>query len=188
MDIRPARLEKSYPSREHNASNHCCHFLQASSIAELMEKLEDSIMTLNSLSSNRASSPFKETLHSLLKQIQGVEETMQAWLNVQQLWSYMESVFSAGDIAEQLPIETEKFASIDSRFVQITKRAQKNTSVTDICSMDNILEDLLCLLNDLECCQKSLSNYLGKATTVLSMSNCLDKKDTKISLLEQCRD
>jgi dynein heavy chain len=47
------------------------------------------------------------------------------WLSHSQLWSSLESVFSGGDIAKQLPVESKKFIRIDKDWLRIMNRAEE---------------------------------------------------------------
>jgi len=79
--------------------------VQASETAELVEKLEDSQMTLGSMASNRYSAPFREDVNGWITKLSTVSEIVEQWLMVQSMWMYMEAVFSGGDIVKQLPQE-----------------------------------------------------------------------------------
>jgi len=56
-------------------------------------------------------------------------ETIEKWLKVQTLWGNLVFVFSAGDIAKQLPIESKKFKQIDRLWLKIMERANENRNV-----------------------------------------------------------
>lgn len=97
----------------------CCCTLQASETAELVEKLEDSQMTLGSMASNRYSAPFREEVNGWINKLSTVSETVEQWLMVQSMWMYMEAVFSGGDIVKQLPQEAKRFQNIDKAFMKV---------------------------------------------------------------------
>jgi hypothetical protein len=69
----------------------------------LIEKLEDSQMTLGSMATNRYSAPFREEVQGWIVKLSTVSEIVEQWLMVQNMWMYMEAVFSGGDIVKQLP-------------------------------------------------------------------------------------
>lgn len=50
-------------------------------------------------------------------------ETIEQWLTVQNMWMYMEAVFSGGDIVKQLPQEAKRFQNIDKNFMKARARA-----------------------------------------------------------------
>lgn len=93
--------------------------MQASETAELVEKLEDSQMTLGSMASNRYSAPFREEVNGWINKLSTVSETVEQWLMVQSMWMYMEAVFSGGDIVKQLPQEAKRFQNIDKAFMKV---------------------------------------------------------------------
>ena len=53
---------------------------------ELVEKLEDSQMTLGSMATNRYSAPFKDTVHSWIVKLSTVGDIIEMWLIVQNMW------------------------------------------------------------------------------------------------------
>ncbi len=67
-------------------------FLESSSTSDVMDALEDAIMTLGSMASNRASQHFRSDVKEFLKLLSNIEESMQLWLSTQSVWSYMEAV------------------------------------------------------------------------------------------------
>jgi len=93
--------------------------VQASETAELVEKLEDSQMTLGSMASNRYSAPFREDVNGWITKLSTVSEIVEQWLMVQSMWMYMEAVFSGGDIVKQLPQEAKRFQNIDKSFMKV---------------------------------------------------------------------
>ena len=128
--------------------------------SEIMESLEESIMNLNNISSNRASYYFREEVLSLSKCLSNIEECMQLWLSTQSVWNYMKVVFDSDDISSQLPHEATMFRTIDREYILIVNEASKVLLLLQIFKEDSVKENLERLLGRLELCQKSLSAYL----------------------------
>ncbi len=135
--------------------------LKGQELSEVMEKLEDSQMTLGSMATNRYSAPFREEVALWIAKLSTVADTIEQWTVVQSMWMYMEAVFASGDIAKQLPQEAKRFAQIDKNFLKIVTRAYETRNVINTCYGNEMMKTLLPHLTEqLELCQKSLTGYL----------------------------
>ncbi|XP_037644332.1 dynein heavy chain 8, axonemal-like isoform X1 [Sebastes umbrosus] len=137
--------------------------LKGSDTAEILTNLEDSLMVLESMMSNRYSAYYKAEIQDWLSKLSTSSDVIEQWVIVQTLWIYLEAVFVGGDIAKDLPEEAKRFANIDKSWITVMQRAHKVPNVVECCAGDSTLGQLLPdLQKQLEFCQKSLARYLEK--------------------------
>eukprot|EP00913_Durusdinium_trenchii_P023519 g22096.t1 len=95
--------------------------LSGAKVGETQEALEETMMNLNTMNAQRHSIPFKEELNGLLSTLSDTGDTIERWFKVQQMWTSLESVFTGGDIAKQMPMEERLYwkAETDHAVVSI---------------------------------------------------------------------
>ena len=128
---------------------------------QIIEDLEESQLACQSMLAMRHVLPFKPQASELLTSISETGETLERWIKVQMLWMSLESVFTGGDIAKQMPQDAKKFSKIDKDFAKIMEKAQEQKGMVIECCANELLKNSLPqLYTELERCQKSLEGYL----------------------------
>eukprot|EP00968_Pinguiococcus_pyrenoidosus_P001288 scaffold57_cov254-Pinguiococcus_pyrenoidosus.AAC.41 len=126
----------------------------------VQEELEEAQMTLQSLLTLRNVGPFREDCQSLLNDLFETSETLDLLIKVQNMWASLESVFTGGDIAKQLPMEAKRFVRINKDYQKNMERAYNTKLVVPVCRNNTLQASLPAMFPELEKCQKSLDSYL----------------------------
>merc|ERR1719253_222958 len=100
------------------------------------------MMNLNTMNAQRHSQPFEEELQGMLATLSDTADTIEKWFKVQQMWTSLESVFTGGDIAKQMPMEAKKFSQIDKDWVKIMSKSSETRLVVECCQ-DDLLRQML---------------------------------------------
>ncbi|EGF80533.1 hypothetical protein BATDEDRAFT_25191 [Batrachochytrium dendrobatidis JAM81] len=130
-------------------------------IDEISTTLDDNAMSLQSMGASRFVTAFLPAVQQWEKVLSHIGEVTEIWMAVQRKWMYLESIFiGAGDIRMQLPEEAARFDRIDKAFKKLMSDTAKHNLVVEACNAEGRLELLQTLSDDLEGCQKSLSDYL----------------------------
>ena len=138
-------------------------------IDEITTTLDDNAMSLQSMAASRYVTAFLPAVQQWEKILSRIGEVAEVWMVVQRKWMYLESIFiGAGDIRLQLPEEAAKFDRIDKSFKKLMAETVKHNLVVEACNAEDRLELLKGLSEDLEACQKSLSDYLQSKRNAFS--------------------
>ncbi|KAI8922930.1 hypothetical protein BC831DRAFT_55734 [Entophlyctis helioformis] len=130
-------------------------------VDEISTTLDDNAMSLQSMGASRFVTAFLPAVQQWEKILSHIGEVIEVWMVVQRKWMYLESIFiGAGDIRMQLPEEAARFDRIDKAFKKLMSETAKHSLVVEACNAEGRLELLQNLSEDLEGCQKSLSDYL----------------------------
>ena len=137
--------------------------LKGAETNEIVTKIEDSVVNLSGLNSNRFVGRYKKDVESWMKKLTTSSSVINEWLQVQSMWIYLEAVFSGGDIAKYMTQETKAFAQINKNWLTVMKNANDIRNVVAICYGDEGLQKLFKhLLEQLQKCQKALAGYIEK--------------------------
>jgi len=129
-------------------------------VVPIIEELEESQMQCQTMLTMRHVKPFKEEVSGMLTRLSDTSETLERWLKVQQLWCSLESVFTGGDIAKQMPVEAKKFVKLDKDWAKLMAKAKETELVIDCCENEQLRTLLPVMYEELERCQKALDGYL----------------------------
>lgn len=126
----------------------------------VMEELEEAQMTLQGMLTMRHVAPFRERAQDLLQTLSETSDTLERWLKVQMMWCSLESVFTGGDIAKQMPMEAKKFSKVDKEWAKVMGKAFETQIVVEAAANEILRAGLPVMYSELEKCQKSLEGYL----------------------------
>ncbi|KAF4734436.1 hypothetical protein FOZ63_026092, partial [Perkinsus olseni] len=130
------------------------------SVDDVITALEDSLVNISTISGSRFVGPIRDEVEEWQKNLMLFQETLDEWLAVQRNWVYLESIFSAGDIKKQLPIESAKFMEIDQHWRNIMKDTNDYSVALVAGTKEGRLEQFKEFNETLDQIQKSLEEYL----------------------------
>lgn len=131
-----------------------------SSIEEITTLLEDSLLSLGTISSSRFVSGIQTEVDRVNDELRLFSETLEEWLLCQKNWIYLESIFSAPDIQRQLPAESKTFFEVDKAFKEIMKKTKDRPNALLAGTTPGWLESFQESNKILEKIQKNLEDYL----------------------------
>jgi len=131
-----------------------------SSIEDITMLLEDSLLSLGTISSSRFVSGIQTKVDRVNDELRLFSETLEEWLLCQKNWIYLESIFSAPDIQRQLPAESKTFFEVDKSFKEIMKKTKDRPNALLAGTTPGWLESFQESNQMLEKIQKNLEDYL----------------------------
>ncbi|XP_078250276.1 dynein axonemal heavy chain 11-like [Pogona vitticeps] len=127
----------------------------------LIETLEDNQVQLQNVLMSKYVEYFLVEVSSWQKRLMVADTVISLWLEVQQTWAHLHSIFTnSEDIRNQLSEDTKRFEGIDQDFKGLMAVVVKTKNVIEVTNQMGLLEKLEILQQRLTLCEKSLANYL----------------------------
>lgn len=132
-----------------------------SQVEEINTALSEHLTQLSSMKMSRFVDSFRPKVLQWEQILSCVTDTIEALLNVQTKWMYLENIFiGSEDIKRKLVAESKKFDSIHAQWLTIMSRLINDPNVIRGTRRDSLLEQLNSMASDLELIQKSLEGFL----------------------------
>ncbi|XP_063222655.1 dynein axonemal heavy chain 6 isoform X2 [Bacillus rossius redtenbacheri] len=157
-----------------------------SGIEEVQQTLDDSNINMYTIVSSPNIGPIKPRVDEWVRKLHLFGETLEAWINCQQSWMYLETIFTAPDIQRQLPNEAKMFLVVDKSFKDIMRRTAKMPLAMESATAPDVLDELKRNNMLLEDIMKCLDAYLESKRMVFPRFYFLSN-DELIEILAQTR-
>jgi dynein heavy chain len=102
--------------------------------------LDEHIVTGQAMQFSPFKKPFEEEIEEWVLLLCTVQDTLEEWIKCQQQWMYLQPIFDSPDIMKQLPTETKRFKSVDSKWRFTLQKAFENQNILMNCSQENLKE------------------------------------------------
>jgi dynein heavy chain, axonemal len=138
---------------------------------EVQTLLDDQIVKSQAMNMSPFVKPFQERSMKHEATLQTLQDMLDAWLQCQATWLYLEPIFSSDDIVKQMPEEGDKFVVVDTTWRDIMARTAGAPAVLSLGRDPETLQRLRecnALLDEI---QKGLAAYLEKKR--LSFPRCV---------------
>lgn len=130
---------------------------------DLFAKCSDHLNSLQAMRHSPYYKEFEEEASTWEDRLNRIHVLFDVWIDVQRQWVYLEGVFTGNaDIKHLLPVESARFANINSEFMTVLKKVYRSPQVLEVLNIPDVqrsLERLADLLNKI---QKALGEYLEK--------------------------
>jgi dynein heavy chain 1, cytosolic len=130
---------------------------------DLFTKCSENLNSLTAMKMSPYYKTFEEDASTWEDKLNRVHVLFDVWIDVQRQWVYLEGIFSgSADIKHLLPVETQRFANINTEFMGVMKKVYKSPYVMDVLNIANVQKSLERLSDLLSKIQKALGEYLER--------------------------
>lgn len=130
---------------------------------DLFTKCNDNLNALQAMRHSPYYKEFEDEASTWEERLSRLFVIFDTWIDVQRQWTYLEGLFSDNaDIKHLLPIESSRFANINSEFFALMKKVQRGPDVLDVIAIPGVQKSLERLADLLQKIQKALGEYLEK--------------------------
>ncbi|XP_051969464.1 dynein axonemal heavy chain 3 [Xyrauchen texanus] len=131
-----------------------------SAVDDIQVLLDDHIIKTQTMRGSPFIKPIESDTKLWEEKVQQMQDILDAMLQCQSMWMYLEPIFSSEDIIAQMPENGRKFAIVDSCWKNLISEALKDTLVLVVTEQPNMLGRLQESNTFLEEIQQGLNSYL----------------------------
>lgn len=125
------------------------------------EALENDQLLVQGMNNSRYKAQFERQVTAWQLTLGTVNEVFIIFQNIQRTWSYLEPLFIGSDeVKRELPEDAFRFAGIDLDVRQTLQKAWNVKNIRLSCTVDGLPAYLEQIMQRLELCQKSLTDFL----------------------------
>ncbi|KAG7158919.1 Dynein heavy chain, cytoplasmic-like [Homarus americanus] len=130
---------------------------------DLFNKVKEHINSVAAMKLSPYYREFEEEALTWEEKLNRINAVFDVWIDVQRRWVYLEGIFSgSSDIKALLPVETSRFGSISTEFLNLMKKVSKSPMVMDVLNIQGVQRSLERLADLLGKIQKALGEYLER--------------------------
>ncbi|KAL5535276.1 DYN1_2 [Sanghuangporus sanghuang] len=130
---------------------------------DLFTKCSENLNSLTAMKLSPYYKVFEEDASAWEDRLNRIHVLFDVWIDVQRQWVYLEGIFSGSvDIKHLLPVESNRFQSINSEFLTVMKKVNKTPYVVEVLNIPGIQKSLERLADLLSKIQKALGEYLER--------------------------
>lgn len=130
---------------------------------DLFTKCSENLNSLSAMKLSPYYKVFEEDATVWEDRLNRVHVLFDVWIDVQRQWVYLEGIFAGNtEIKHLLPVETQRFNSINSEFLAVLKKVFKSPFVLDVLAIPGVQKSMERLAELLSKIQKALGEYLER--------------------------
>ncbi|XP_014255049.1 dynein heavy chain 3, axonemal isoform X1 [Cimex lectularius] len=131
-------------------------------VDDIQVMLDDHILKAQTMRGSPHVKAFETEMQEWEDKLLSMQDILDAWLQVQITWMYLEPIFGSEDIMRQMPEEGRNFRKVDRTWKNIMFYTKENPLVLTATEQPNLLANFKELNGLLEHIQKGLHEYLDK--------------------------
>lgn len=129
-------------------------------VDDVYTALEETQMVITTVLGSRFVARLRERVDEWERKLRRLSDTVDAWVDCQCQWMYLEAIFTSPDIMSKLPAESKMFAGIDKSWKETMRKVKHNPLAINIATRPGLLEMFQKHNEQLDVIQKNLEKYL----------------------------
>jgi dynein heavy chain, axonemal len=134
--------------------------LTGGSVDAVQALLDDHIVKAQTMSASRYAKPLLEEILGWVETLTSVQNVLDQWIKVQTSWLYLEPIFSSEDIMRQMPVEGQRFRTVDGTWRRLMRGAVQTPKALAAMQQEGMQSALEEANRLLDLIAKGLNSYL----------------------------